>query len=226
MGQQIVGSIADCAVSSVNTFVQAVSNPHLKVMAVTSAISGAFHPWKDSHIAGSDDGDDVPPKPRRRKARKDSPAVEVDDPAYDLVQRYMIDLNILQALLHNGPDGGVDWESAIGIANGRNSIRYVSSALKQHLKDCPKDGTEGSPSATLLEILESCTTIADAVDNESKNGCKMGRTSPLASSDVVKDWQSRYALQYDSAQTMDAFARGRPGTTTGVSDRLYSNDFV
>jgi hypothetical protein len=219
-----VGSIADCAVSSVNTFVQAVSNPHHKVMAVASAFSGVFHPRNENVTDGSDDGDGTPPKSRRRKVHKEPSSVEVDDPAYDLVQRYMTDLNILQALLHNGPESGVDWDSAMSISDGRNSIRYVSGALRQHLKDCPRNGSMDSPSARLLKILGTCMTIADAIDDESKNGCKMGRTPPSATSDVVRNWQAVYAEQYGNAQAMDAFARGRPGTTTGVSSGLCSND--
>jgi hypothetical protein len=45
----------------------------------------------------------------------------------------------------------------------------------------------------------------------------MGSVIPLASSEVVEEWQTRFEDLYNSAQKMDVFARGRPGTTTGVS---------
>jgi hypothetical protein len=137
MGQQIVGSIADCAVGSINSFVHAVTNPHLKVAAMASTIGGMLHSNGKEDRKGSSGQDESTPlisrSPEPESARPDD---DLEDPAYDLVKRCMIDLNILHALLHNGPGGGVDWHAATGAPERKSSIRFVSGSLRQHFKDC------------------------------------------------------------------------------------------
>lgn len=216
MGQQIVGSIAGCAVSSINSFVQAVTNPHLKVAAMASTIGDLLHSntQKDRQgISSQDEG--TPLMSHFLERERAQPDGDLDDPAYDLVKRCMADLNILRALLHNGPDGGVDWRATTGTPDRRSCIRFVSGSLRQHLKDCSNIGLEGSPSARLSEILEACTKIADAVNEQSKKGYEMGNAYPVATSAIVTGWRADLDDQYSRARKMDAFARGRPGVRSG-----------
>jgi hypothetical protein len=45
----------------------------------------------------------------------------------------------------------------------------------------------------------------------------VSKTGLLAGSKVVQKWQTQFEEQYSSAQKMDAFAKARPGTSSGVS---------
>ena len=212
MGQQIVGSIAGCAVSSINSFVQAVTNPHVKVAAMASTIGDLLHSntQKDRQgISSQDEG--TPLMSHFLERERAQPDDDLDDPAYDLVKRCMADLDVLHALLHNGPDGGVDWRATTGTPDRRSCIRFVSGSLRQHLKDCSNIGLEVSPSARLSEILEACTKIADAVNEQSKKGYEMGNAYPVATSAIVTGWRADLEDQCNRARKMDAFARGRPG---------------
>lgn len=88
MGQQIVGSIAGCAVSSINSFVQAVTNPHLKVAAMASTIGDLLHSntQKDRQgISSQDEG--TPLMSHFLERERAQPDGDLDDPAYDLVKR-------------------------------------------------------------------------------------------------------------------------------------------
>jgi hypothetical protein len=218
MGQQIVGGIADCAVGSINSFVHAVTNPHLKVAAMASTIGDLLHSNGKQHRKGSSGQDEathlISHSPETESAHSDG---DLDDPAYDLVKRCMTDLDILYALLHNGPDGGVDWQATTGASDRRSSIRFVSGSLRQHLKDCPNSDLKNSPSAKLSAILKQCAEIADAVNAESERGRSVSKTGLLAGSKVVQKWQTQFEEQYSSAQKMDAFAKARPGTSSGVN---------
>jgi hypothetical protein len=218
MGQQIVGGIADCAVGSINSFVHAVTNPHLKVAAMASTIGDLLHSnGKEDRRVGSSQEEATQLIAHSLESERAQPDHDLDDPANDLVKLCMPDLNILHALLHNGSDGGVDWQAAAGASDRRSSIRFVSGSLRQHLKDCSNSALKSSPSARLLIILEGCTRIADATNDESEKGRKMGSVNPLAASEVVEEWQTLFGDLYTSAQKMDVFARGRPGITAGVS---------
>jgi hypothetical protein len=189
MGQQIVGSIADCTVGSINSFVHAVTNPHLKVAAMASTIGDLLHSNGRQDRRGSSSHDEATPLISHSLEPEEAhPDDDLDDPAYDLVKRCIIDLNILHALLHNGPDGGVDWHAATGAADRKSSIRFVSGSLRQHLKDCSNSALKHSPSARLFMILEGCTRIADAINDELEKGRKMGSANPLASSAAVEEW--------------------------------------
>jgi hypothetical protein len=223
MGQQIVGSFADCAIGSINTFVQAVANPHRKITQVTAAIGDLFRAKRPADtMPGSwdsnSDSNECQPNASQAQATTKRPAPEyLDDPAYSLVLRCTPLLHSLHALLHNGEAKGVDWENAMGESN---SIRFVSGSLEQLLKECSGKGPRNPPSEQLFSIINTCAGICDAMKTEAEKGLNLNASHPSAETKCVKDWQDKFASQYEATLKMDALARSLPGSTTGVSPHV------
>jgi hypothetical protein len=86
MGQQIVGGIADCAVGSINSFVHAVTNPHLKVAAMASTIGDLLHSnGKEDRRVGSSQEEATQLIAHSLESERAQPDHDLDDPANALV---------------------------------------------------------------------------------------------------------------------------------------------
>lgn len=218
LGQQIVGSLADCLTGAITSFTQNYTmnmNPVAQAEAGASMFGELIHPKSGGQ--NDSNGDSVaapkPPAPPQKPVPPFS-----TDPAYSAVQKDMVYLNTLHSMLVNGPGNGVDWDGITVNDDAAKTITFLAKMLKDASDAFSSQATSDPPSNDLNDVLSVATKIADAIKLAAENGRKMGNSFPEATSKDVQDWQARYAAKYTTAQQMISVARSLPGAApVGVS---------
>jgi hypothetical protein len=219
LGQQIVGSLAECATTALSQGITAFTanlNPMARASAGVSMFNDLIHPKSGGQGSGSNTTNGPTPAPP--PPVKDPRPPYSQDPAYSSVQKDMPYLNTLHVLLTTGPGGGVNWDEASGssdVGAASQSVSYVSSMLQDAKSTFSGLATKDTPSLDFNDILSACVDIANAIETEAKKGTKMSNAFPAADSSAVKDWQSRFQAQYVKAQTMVSVAKSLPGSAAG-----------
>jgi hypothetical protein len=187
-------------------------NPIAKVSSGVSTFNNLIHPKKDGQDNSAGDGSGAKPPA--------APKVPVPpystDPAYSFVQKDMIHLYHLNAILTTGKDGGVDWDGIVGgTATPTESIDFVSKMLQDAAFTFASLATADPPSKELANVLDAASKIATAVRDQAVKDSKMGKKFLDADSSTVKDWHGNFQTQYSAAQKMMAVAKSLPGVTAG-----------
>ncbi|KAL7619532.1 hypothetical protein AAE478_010072 [Parahypoxylon ruwenzoriense] len=135
------------------------------------------------------------------------------DPAYSEVGRVMTYLAALKGIV-TGDDGDVDWEKAKGDrTNANSSVKFLELMISKSKDDFQSVSTTAKPSRKLKRVLSVCFKVASEIRAEVDKSSDIRWSKPPKDSKQVKNWQTDFNTQYETANTLMAEARSLPGSS-------------
>lgn len=177
MGQQIVGSLAECVTTALNQAIPAFvdnMNPMAKLKTAASIVQGFNNddPKSNGQSGQGNQGSTQPTAaqgpPSQQQAAPAPPAITDPALAESLKSTYLFDT--LHAII-KGQDGGVNWEAAKGVAPDsadaaskakatKSGIGFVTKMLESAKKDFQDVATQQQDSVSYLKVLADSERVS------------------------------------------------------------------
>ncbi|KAI5839417.1 hypothetical protein DFP73DRAFT_501746 [Morchella snyderi] len=199
IGQQFVGGLCDTINGAFNTFIPAIANninPVAKAKAGFDMFKNILHPGKGGSGTSTAATGTAAPEPQVQPP-------DYSDPAYTIVTMVKDPVSTLLAILNEGPDNGIDWESVKQRGDPKTGLRYCNEMLGFSKRNFKSSGKE--PSVMLEKAIEECIRTATQVE-KCANGTSMNWQPPAPDSPQVREWQKSVEDASIAVTMLDAVA--------------------